>query len=87
MREFARTVLIVSAVALAICALVAALWAAVATGDRRPDVPAWLWLASAVACLASAGLSAWCVAMLDCADRIDDLHRMIEKELHDRASR
>lgn len=87
MRDFARTVLILAVAALVICAAIAALWAVMAIAERRPDVPAWAWLVSAVGCLASAGFCAWCVAMLDSADRISDLHRLIEKELHDRSSR
>lgn len=87
MREFARTVLMLAVAALVVCAAVAALWAVMAYAERRPDIPAWVWLASSVGAFASAGFCAWCVAMLDSADRVDELHRMIEKDLHDRSKR
>lgn len=87
MREFARTILMLAAAALTICAVVATLWAVSAFVERRPDIPFWVWLASAIASMASAGLCAWCVAMLDTADRVDDLHRMIERDLHERSKR
>lgn len=87
MREFARTVLMLAAVALGLCALMAGLWAVMAFAERRPEIPAWVWLASSIGSLASAGFCAWCVAMLDTADRVDALHRMIEKDLHERSNR
>lgn len=87
MREFARTVLMLAAVALGLCAVIAALWAVMAFAERRPDIPVWVWLASAIGSLAAAGFCAWCVAMLETADRVDALHQMIEKDLHERSKR
>lgn len=84
MREFARLVLSISAVILVACAAVMAVLWVMAIGDRRPDVPASVWFMSALGCMVTAGLCAWCVSMIEYGSYIADLHRMIEKDLHER---